>query len=107
MASNPLDGKAKAIELYRQAAIATALSDGKLNNLDKVSTDIKLLNVEPIKGYWENNTGINSKDKETWKSDVAKRLGGKSFESISSGASFEKALVEALILQIVESAPPA
>ena len=104
MASNPLDGKAKAIELYRQAAIATALSDGKLNNLDKVSTDIKLLNVEPIKGYWENNTGINSKDKETWKSDVAKRLGGKSFESISSGASFEKALVEALILQIVESA---
>lgn len=99
--------KEKAIELYRQAAIATVISDGKLSSIDKISADIKVLNDEPIKDYWENSTGIRLSDKESWKTDVIERLNGKSFKSISSAASssaFEKALIEAIILQVVESA---
>ena len=99
--------KATAIELYRQASIVTALSDGKLNNLDKVATDLRLLNIQPMKDYWETNKGINANDKNSWKSELLTRLKGKTFDSISvdsGSSSFEKALIDAFILQVVKSA---
>ena len=112
IASKPLpadvvSAKAKAIELYRHAAIATALSDGKLSSFDKVSADIKALSTEPMKGYWENNAGIKDSDKTSWKKALVSRLKGKNFGSISSATSntsFEKALADAVILQVVQSA---
>ena len=99
--------KATAIELYRQASIVTALSDGKLNNLDKVAADLRLLNIQPMKDYWETNKGINANDKNSWKSELLTRLKGKTFDSISvdsGSSSFEKALIDAFILQVVKSA---
>ena len=102
--------KTKAIELYNQAAIAIALTDQKLSSFDKVSATIKALNIEPLKGYWENNTGIKADKKSTWKNAVVTRLKGKTFGSISnatsiarsvSAESFEKALTDAVILQVV------
>lgn len=107
---NPIQADAAAAkkqiaEMYNQAAIATAVINRKLSSFDKVSSSIKVLNTEPLKGYWLNNTGIKTNRKDSWKTAVLERLGGKVFDSISPSSevaeSFEKALVEALILQVV------
>ncbi len=104
--SDAAAAKAEAISLYRQLAIIAAIEDGKLTSLDNVASDISALTVEPLKTYWKENTGIQSSAIATWKSDVVARLAGSTFSGISSasGISFNKALTEAVILQVVESA---
>jgi len=106
LATSPLPveaaaAKAEAIELYRQCAVITAISDAKLISFNSVESDVEIFGTEPFKSYWENDSNVLEGKKATWKSDIATRISGSTYTSIDG---FEKALTEALILQIVEDA---
>lgn len=101
LSSDSDKAKAEAVQLYRHAAIMTALKDGKLTSLDKVAGDIKFLNEDPMQSWWKQSGNVESDFETTWRKDVASKLSGKTYANVSE---FEREITKAVILEIVEHA---
>ena len=93
-------GKAEALAIFREAAIAAAISEGQIADIADVSEDISVLLTEPAKIWFNKKSGISASKTESWRVAMTQCLNGAQFDSLDD---FSNKLTIALVFSIINN----